>query len=154
LGVKNVKKLFKNEKGVSPVISTVLMILVVMVGMSLLFAFLATYTMNFHSGSGSSVLESMTIEDAWFKNSDNTFHLWVYNVGKVDFMINSIYVNGTKVTPTMSDSNNNPINSNTPIQINKHVQISLAQWQLGDNYNLKIVTGRGSAFEGNYAPPN
>ena len=152
--MKNVKKLFKNEKGVSPVISTVLMILVVMVGMSLLFAYLATYTMNFHSGSGSSVLESMTIEDAWFKNSDNTFHLWVYNVGKVDFTINSIYVNGTKVTPTMSDSNNNPINSNTPIQINKHVQISLAQWQLGDNYNLKIVTGRGSAFEGNYAPPN
>lgn len=152
--MKNVKKLFKNEKGVSPVISTVLMILVVMVGMSLLFAFLATYTMNFHSGSGSSVLESMTIEDAWFKNTDNTFHLWVYNVGKVDFTINSIYVNGTKVTPTMSDSSNNPINSNTPIQINKHVQISLAQWQLGDNYNLKIVTGRGSAFEGNYAPPN
>jgi flagellin-like protein len=154
LGVKNVKKLFKNEKGVSPVISTVLMILVVMVGMSLLFAYLATYTMNFHSGSGSSVLESMTIEDAWFKNTDNTFHLWVYNVGKVDFTINSIYVNGTKVTPTMSDSSNNPINSNTPIQINKHVQISLAQWQLGDNYDLKIVTGRGSAFEGNYAPPN
>ena len=57
------RKLYRNKKGLSTVISTILMIMVVMVGMSLLFAYVAVYAQNYKAGIGSSVMESLTIED-------------------------------------------------------------------------------------------
>ncbi len=61
------RNLFNNRKGVSTVIGTILMILVVMAGMSILFGALIVYSDDFHSGSGSSVLESLTVEDVQFR---------------------------------------------------------------------------------------
>ncbi len=62
------KRLFKSKRAVSPVIATVLMILIVMAGMTILFAFIGAYAQSFQAGSGSAVLESLTVEDVWFKN--------------------------------------------------------------------------------------
>ncbi len=52
------------------------MIMVVMAGMSILFGALIVYSDNFHSGIGSSVLESITVEDVYFSSSTcSTFNL-------------------------------------------------------------------------------
>ena len=146
------RKLIRNKKGLSPVVATVLLILVVMVGMTILFAFVDAYATNFQAGSGSGILESMTIEDVWF--TSNTGHndliqLWVYNVGKVSFTINSVYVNGA---PPASITSNSKV-----VQIGTHCEINVtlsADWTNANNYELKIVTARGSAFEGRYSPQN
>ena len=58
-------KLFKNKKAVSPVIATVLMIMVTMAGMAILFGFVISYSDGYKAGVGSSVMESLTIEDIW-----------------------------------------------------------------------------------------
>jgi flagellin-like protein len=140
------RKLANNKRGISNVVSTLLMILVVMVGMGLLFAYLTTYVANYQIGSGSSVLESMVVEDVWFKNS-NQVELWVYNVGKVGFTITNIYVNGTlrfTVDP----------NNASDVQIGNHTRIPFnLSWNNGNDYSFKIVTSRGSAFSGTYSPP-
>ena len=59
------KRLFRNKKAVSPVIATVLMILVTMAGMTILFGFVISYSDTYKAGVGSSVMESLTIEDIW-----------------------------------------------------------------------------------------
>ncbi len=120
------RRLKNNRKAVSPVIATVLMILIVMAGMTILFAFVGSFSQSFQAGSGSSVLESLTIEDVWFKTSDNNLVISVYNTGKIELTINSMYINSTKVNPTLHDSSNNPIDSKTLVRMGDHVQIQIA----------------------------
>ena len=94
------RKPLNNNKGLSTVVATVLMILVVMIGMTILFAFVNVYASNFQAGSGSAVLESMTIEDVWFQNPTQNppnsipVQLWIYNVGQTEFKIPTVYVDG------------------------------------------------------------
>ena len=133
-------RLFRNRKAVSPVLSTVLMILVVITGMSLLFAFFVNYTRDFQTGSGSAVLESMTIEDVWFSNLDGPL-VSVYNVGKVSLTITSVYVNDQKVN----------FNCDIPeIAPGQHAKITIDYGSADSGDTIKIVTARGSAFEGRY----
>ncbi len=144
------RKHANNKTGISNIVSTLLMILVVMVGMGLLFAYLTTYVANYQIGSGSSVLESMTVEDVWFKNS-NQVEIWVYNVGKVGFTITSIYVNATPPSDFTVNSNSDP----SVVSVGGHadVLITLSQpWSNGVAYSFKIVTSRGSAFSETHSP--
>ena len=156
------RKLYRNKKGLSTVISTILMIVVVMVGMTILFAYVTVYANNYQTGTGSSILESMTIEDVWIQNS-NAVQLSVYNTGtatnlgtNVDLTIASIYVNGVALTTTNSPSG--PISSNVLVGAGDHVSIDGWYWpsggfQSGQTYDFKIVTARGSNFEVQYTDP-
>jgi flagellin-like protein len=128
------RKLLGNKRAVSPVVSTVLMILVVMVGMSVLFAFFVNYTRDFQTGSGSAVLESLVIED--ISPGSEGAQVWVYNVGKVSFTINSVYVNDQKTSFEPSSPGIAP---------GQHWMITIPA---SDGDIIKIVTARGSAFEG------
>ena len=70
------------------------MILVVMAGMSILFGALIVYSDNFHSGLGSSVLESITVEDVYFKDTRTRLRLTLYNTGKVNLTASNVYIDG------------------------------------------------------------
>jgi flagellin-like protein len=138
------KSLYKSRKAVSPVVATVLMILIVMAGMTVLFAFVGAYASSFHSGSGSAVLESLTVEDVWFHTSSQTVDIWVYNMGKVDFKIVNIYID---------DSQAILINPSVTIPVGAHEKIIVSPppsmtFSPGESYSYKIVTERGSGFEG------
>jgi flagellin-like protein len=131
-------RLLRSRRAVSPVIATVLMILVVITGMSVLFGFFVNYTRDFQTGSGSAVLESLVIEDVHFTR-DNV-EVSVYNVGKVDFKITAFYIN-------------DKWNSIEPVAVSVGAQAELvvsSEFILNVPYNFKIVTERGSAFEGRY----
>ena len=132
-------KLFRDKRGVSPVVSAVIMILVVMIGMSALFVFFVTYARDFQMGSGSAVLESMTVEDVWFKNSTSV-ELWVYNFGKVNVTITDVYVDSNSVAkPDLT------------VAVGEHEKIDVtSSFDPGVSYRFKIVTARGTYFEGTY----
>ena len=74
------------------------MILVTMAGMAILFGFVISYSDAYKAGVGSSVMESIIIEDIWLSPDSPTYNsqvqITVYNVGKVDSTITSIYANG------------------------------------------------------------
>jgi flagellin-like protein len=154
------KRLFKNKKAVSPVIATVLMILVTMVGMTLLFAFVSSYSDNYKAGIGSSVMESLTVEDIWLSpgstsytsDSANTVQLTVYNVGKIDSKITSIYANGLKLTDDTGG-----FNLNLPLEVGQHLTIPLhwqdGPWHHGQTYTFRVTTLRGSNFDVSYIAP-
>jgi FlaG/FlaF family flagellin (archaellin) len=152
------RKLFRSRRAVSPVVSAVLMMLVVMIGMSFLFDFFVNYTRDFQVGSGSAVLESMTVEDVWFRDSPKRVEFWIYNLGKVDstltmvyvndrpvqFSVNSIYLDGRQIYPP----------GNPEIRVGAHANITLSlSWDYSTSYDFKLVTERGSAFEGKYLSP-
>jgi flagellin-like protein len=152
------KRLFKNKKAVSPVIATVMMIMVTMVGMTILFAFVSSYSENYKAGIGSSVMESLIVEDIWLK-SGNTVELWIYNVGNIPLNIKAIYVNGLQLD--VQSFNGEPIASalnidkEIPIssQINRHAHvIATCNWERISSSPIifKIATERGSTFEKSY----
>jgi flagellin-like protein len=137
------KRLIRSRKGLSPVLSTVLMILVAITGMSLLFAFFVNYARDFQLGSGSAVRESVVIEDVCF-NSTSHVEVWVYNVGKVDFKITTVYINDKQASIASG--------SDVAVSVGKHGKLMVSSdFALGGIYDFKIVTERGSAFEGRYA---
>jgi flagellin-like protein len=150
------KKLFRNRKAVSPVIATVLMIMVTMAGMTILFGFVISYSDAYKAGIGSSVMESLTVEDVWFSPESypaRAVQISIYNVGKVDSTITSIYANGLKLTDTLGGQN---FNLEEDISIDSHSRIILywnENWNIGSYYTFTIATKMGSTFEVTYKVP-
>ena len=149
-------RLFKNKKAVSPVIATVLMILVTMAGMAILFGFVISYSDAYKAGVGSSVMESLAIEDIWISPPSatdqlHTVQLSIYNVGKVDSTITSAYVNGLALT---KDGNLN-LKGET-VAVGKH-QTLILNWNQpfshGQKYTFRISTQSGSNFDVTYKWP-
>ncbi len=137
------RNILGNKKGVSTVIGTILMILVVMAGMSILFSALIVYSDDFHSGSGSSVLESITVEDVHFIGSNpNYVNLTLFNTGKVELKVTNVYVDRQMAAI-------NP--SSLIIPQGEHRVISVTpvglSFSIGSAYSFKIVTSRGTGFE-------
>jgi flagellin-like protein len=149
------KKLFTNRKAVSPVIATVLMIMVTMAGMAILFGFVISYSDAYKAGIGSSVMESLTIEDIWLSPNSLTYNsqvqISVYNAGKVDSTITSIYVNGLKLTETDQTDGNFNLKISVPVGSHSQPPIKLFwtnhQWQSGISYTFRIATEKGSNFD-------
>lgn len=144
------KKFCRNKKALSTVISTLLMIMVVMVGMSIAFGAVVEYSDSYKAGMGSAVMESLTIEDVWFTNS-TTVQISVYNTGDVGSTITGIYDNGTALTDGTGSINLHlhMINVGQRETITVYNQ---AGWSA--NNDLKIVTLMGSNFEGTYSWPS
>jgi flagellin-like protein len=153
------RRQYYNKKAVSPVIATVLMILVTMVGMTLLFTFVSSYAENYKAGVGSSVMESLTFEDIYLSPNmypgsyNNQVTLSVYNVGKVDMKINSLYVDGMRLQV-------NNFDLSQPIKVGSHVSITasvpttfIPNWVSGVPYTFRIVTQSGSKFDVTYTAP-
>jgi flagellin-like protein len=150
------KRLFRNKKAVSPVIATVLMILVTMAGMSILFGFVISYSDSYKKGVGSSVMESLTVEDIWLSPPpnggayNNQVQIWVYNAGKIDSTITSIYADGAALTE------NGNFNLKEPIAVGHHLNITLTysiNWVRDHQYTFRISTLRGSNFDVTYKAP-
>jgi flagellin-like protein len=144
------RKIIKNNKALSSVLSTILMILIVVIGMSLVFAFFVNYVRDYQLGRGSSVLELAEIEDVWFHpnmvNGSFPVDVWLYNYGKIDIQISSVYVDGIPVNFTYQP---------TTVQVGQHAKmIVLLNWTSGEDYDIKIITARSSVFEGEYVAPN
>jgi hypothetical protein len=149
------RKLYRNKKGLSTVISTILMIMVVMVGMSVAFAYVAVYAQSYKAGIGSSVMESLTIEDIYLSPGslayNNQVTFWVYNSGQIDATINVIYINGVAATNASST-----INFNINVPVGTHIPITVqasSTWVSGDTYEFKVNTVRGSNFEESIIAP-
>jgi flagellin-like protein len=164
------KKLFSNKKAVSPVIATVLMIMVTMAGMAILFGFVISYSDSYKAGIGSSVMESLTIDDIWLSPNSLTYNsevqISVYNAGKVDSTITSIYINGLKLTDSDQSNGNFNLKISVPAVYwdgNKWLgghpkeYITLYWpghvWQAGTTYTFTVATLRGSTFEVMYTAP-
>lgn len=134
------------------------MILVTMAGMTILFGFVISYSDAYKAGIGGSVMEVLTVEDIWLSPSNDTVNpahaiqISVYNVGKVDSTITSVYVNGLKLTVT---DGGHDFNLKDDVAVGQHKTINLYwenTWGNGP-YTFRIATQRGSTFDVQYTAP-
>ena len=145
-------KKLKDRRGISPIFTTVTLILVVVLGMSTLFAFFIEYVKDFQLGQGSSILELIEIEDIWFKDN-HLINVTVFNFGKVDVKITAIYIDGEPAVFFYNENNT----SHIEIRVGKLSSIVAQPPNSITNstkYNFKLVTERGSTFEGEYTSPS
>ena len=129
--------------------------------MSIAFAYVAIYSQNYQSGVGSSVLESLTVEDVCFNSTDinhaiysNQATVSIYNSGQVGATINGVFVDGNATIQAAGPNNFNfhiylPVGQHTVL----HLQGPYSQWFSGVSYDFKVTTMRGSSFDEKFKAP-
>ena len=134
---KTVRKLSRNKRAITPVLSSLLMTVIAVAGMSL--AISATYviTDGLHNNMG----ERLIVEDVWF--TSDQISVYLRNVGKVAITVDAVYVNqiGQSFIPLELEQNNHGW---------LHVSYS---WSSDSAYEIKVVTKRGTNVVDYYVSP-
>lgn len=141
------KRIAKNSRGFSPVFTTVLMLLMVVIGMSVTFAYFTIYVSDFQVGRGSAPMELIEIEDVWFIDNQ-TIRLTLYNYGRIDIRITSLFIDDILANPDLN-------RSTLTLSMQAHEAIFIPyNVTRNTSYRVKLVTHRGTAFSGQYISPS
>ena len=133
------KRMLRNKRGITPVLSNVLLMVIAVAGMSI--AMTATYviTNNLREIMG----ERFVVEDVWFK-TPSVIAVYVRNVGKMAIEISAVYVN--YISRSFS-----PLK----LEVNKHNWLNITYvWSAGAAYYINIVTRRGNQIANYYEAPS
>ena len=131
------RKLMKNKRGVTPVLSNVLLTVVAVAAMSL--AASATYiiTDNMRQIMG----ERVIAEDVWFASENIAVYL--RNTGEVAVAVSSAYVNSTSQSFT-------PLT----LEVGEHGWVNITiSWETDSLYHINVVTNRGTKIGDYYNSP-
>jgi hypothetical protein len=132
-----VRRLLGNKRGVTPVLSNVLLTVVAVAAMSL--AASATYviTDNLHQIMG----ERIIAEDVWFTSEGILIYL--RNTGKVAIEVSLVYVNFTSQFFT-------PLR----LEVEEHGWLNVTfSWDADSLYHINVVTRRGTKVVDYYKSP-
>ena len=124
------RKLSRNRKGITPVLSSLLLTVIAVAGMSI--AVTATYviTDGLHDNMG----ERFIIEDVWFNS--NQISLYIRNVGKVAIKVDAVYVNQISYSFVVLE-----------LETGKHGWLNMTyNWIPDTVYEVNVVTSRGTKF--------
>jgi len=133
-----VRRFLKGSKAITPVLSSVLLLLIAVAGMSI--AITATYviTENLRDIMG----ERFIVEDVWF--TSEKIAIYLRNTGKVSISIAAVYVNHTS-------------RSFTPLtlEVAGHGWLNLTYaWSADTVYHINVVTSRGTQVVDYYRSPS
>ncbi|MHA2406094.1 MAG: hypothetical protein ACXACH_05010 [Candidatus Hermodarchaeia archaeon] len=118
--------------------------------MSVTFAYFTIYVSDFQVGRGSAPMELIEIEDVWFIDNQ-TIRLTLYNYGRVDIRITSLFIDDILAEFSNGDGQNNTLT----LRMQAHEAIDIpynVTWNT--SYRVKLVTHRGTAFSGQYISPS
>ena len=142
------RKIKGNKRAISPVFSTVILVLIVVVGMSAVFTLFVDYVSDYQAGRGSSVMELLEIEDVRFVGNDS-MEVWLFNYGDLDLKLDSVYVNRLNATLNYYSGDW----SLNPDQHKKFTVTLYDVWIPDGSYILRFITERGTAVEREYTAP-
>jgi flagellin-like protein len=131
------RKLLRNRRGITPVLSSLLLTAIAVAGMSI--AVTATYviTDGLHDNMG----ERFIVEDVWFTPSQVS--LYIRNVGKVAIKVDAVYVNSVSQSFTPLE-----------LEVNQHGWLNITySWSADTAYEIKVVTRRGTQVADYYMSP-
>jgi len=131
------RKLWRNKKAITPVLSNVLMMLIAVAGMSI--AITATYviTANLRDIMG----ERFIVEDVWFQTGGISIYL--RNTGKVAIRFSSVYINTTAQSFTAVE-----------LDIAGHSWLNFTYtWTANSVYYINVVSSRGTQVANYYRAP-
>jgi len=130
-------RIWLNRKAITPVLSTVLLTVITVAGMSI--AITATYviTGNLKDTMG----ERFIVEDVWFR--PNAISVYLRNTGKTALDIVAIYVN--HASQPITTLHLEPLSHNW-------LNVTYA-WSASTVYHINIATGRGTQVADYYTSP-
>jgi len=132
-----VRKLSRNRRGITPVLSSLLLTVIAVAGMSI--AVTATYviTDSLHDNMG----ERLIVETVWFTPGQVT--LYIRNVGRVAIKVDAVYVNSISQSFT-----------NLELEANNHGWLNVTySWSPDTAYEINVVTKRGTKVVDYYLSP-
>ena len=132
------RKLPRNRRGITPVLSSLLLTVIAVAGMSI--AVTATYviTDELHESMG----ERLIVEVVWFTSGQVS--LYLRNVGKVSIKVAAVYVNRTDQSFTSLE-----------LEQDKHSWLTVTYgWSADSAYEIKVVTRRGTNVVDYYMSPS
>ena len=125
------RKLIRDKRAISAVLSNLLLTVVAVAVMAL--ATTSTYVIT--TNLRDTMSERVIIEDLWFNNSTPSIDAYLRNVGQVAIQVSEVYVNHT------SQSFTGPFR----LEIGQHAWLNISQnWVSGSVYYVDIVTTRGT----------
>ncbi|MGD6850942.1 MAG: hypothetical protein ACQCN6_02645 [Candidatus Bathyarchaeia archaeon] len=153
----------------STVISTLLMIMVAMVGMTVAFASVVVYADIYKNGIGGSVLESLTVEDI-YQTANHQLVVTVYNAATsanlgsdIDVKVTAIYVDGglslinKKGTADMNSNYGQTRFDEQTVKAGAHMSFigepPAGQYIQPGAHIVTVSTQRGSNFNGQFTAP-
>jgi flagellin-like protein len=139
-------RLLSNKRGVSEVIASLILILVVTAAGVVIYA----YSVTAFSSSGSHFEQQTKLDQEqmrerfqvirdWWDSSTSQLNLTVLNCGQIDITVSAVYINGTAVQQFLSGQN-------VRVGVGELVQvkfISPLPIQLGTVNEILVVTERG-----------
>jgi len=135
---KNMRKLWRNRRGITPVLSSLLLTVIAVAGMSI--AITATYVII--DGLHDSMGERLIVEDVWF--TADQISLYIRNVGKVSINVAAVYVNRTSQSFTALE-----------LEQDSHGWLNVNySWSPDSAYEIKVVTRRGTNVVDYYVSPS
>ena len=132
-----VRKLSRNKRGITPVLSSLLLTVIAVAGMSI--AITATYviTDGLHDNMG----ERFIVEDVWFNSGQ--ISLYIRNVGKVAITVDAVYVNNVGQPFSVLE-----------LEPNKHGWLNVTyNWSPDAVHEINVVTRRATNVVDYYVSP-
>jgi Flp pilus assembly pilin Flp len=128
------RRFLNDKRGVTPVLSTLLLTVVAVAAMTI--ATTATYVIT--NNLRDTMSERAAIEDIWFNNQTHTIDVYVRNIGKTAIQVTAVYVNHT------SQDFTEPFT----LEIGQHTWLNIYKaWTSGSLYHIDMVTTRGTHVE-------
>jgi archaellum component FlaF (FlaF/FlaG flagellin family) len=140
---------FHDKQGVSEIIASLIILLIVSVVGTGLYA----YSLNAFSSSGSSFLletsereerarERLLITTVWWNVTNDYMNLTVLNYGKIEFAIDAVYIDGTQVSAAaFTDGIGETVAKESLVCVKFTSPVSIVDDQ---TYEIIVVSERGS----------
>ena len=133
-------KFFAGNRGITPVLSSLLLAVVAVAAMAI--ATSATYVIT--TNMRETISERVIVEDVWFNNLTSSTDIYLRNVGEVAVSISAVYVNHTsQYFPKPFD-----------LEIAEHGWLNISQtWAPNSLLYIDILTTRGTHVAAYYNVP-
>jgi len=141
------RSIFHDKQGVSEIIASLIILLIVSVAGSGLYA----YSLNAFSSSGSSFLletsgreerarERLLITTVWWNVTTDYMNITVLNYGKIELAIDAVYIDGTQVS-VYASGKGDTMAKESIVCVKFTSPVSIAD---GQTYEIIVISERGS----------
>lgn len=153
----NLPKILKSRKGISPILATLLLIVIAVAAIIVTYAWVMTF-IGAQSGAGGTFLD---VENVYWDSTANTTSIVVRNIGTSDAKIVRLYMgnatsNLIEVT-TSTDLGTSgkvlPVDQSVTVVLNWPNSLA-SSWTNGKTYYFKVVPEAGTAKEFTWKAPS
>ena len=152
----NLRKMLKSKKGISPILATLLLIVIAVAAIVVTYAWVMTF-MGAQTVSGGILLD---VENVSWNSTASTTSIVVKNIGTSDAKIVRLYI-GTTVTNLIEVTANSDLSTGKQLPIEQTVTVVLSwpnalgsSWTSGRMYYFKIAPETGTPKEFTWRAPS